>query len=332
MATTSNPTLRNHYEILGIMPSASEAEIRGAFKRLARKYHPDKRTSELEKLSNPQTYDEHSDALAGTGATNFDEMFSLLANAYSVLSDGVERAAYDLELMGSKKTSQRSFTESLKRLRALRKQDAELQIRLMEVTSEQRRESEQKKAGLVFVEAWYGVSYAVEAPQKHPHEVVEVTRQLQTLVEGSHLVLPKGESKATAIPGVFDPCPENSDKSLKVKYMFKGKIHMTTVQDDELIIVPMKAHLQAQNAAKRTDGKRSSSVVQAEEIRILMGPGSGQIVHRIEKKNDANNKNNHQSKLVTITRLVAFMGITFGVAGSIFLASSKTWRSRAVLN
>ena len=308
----------SYYDILGVQQTASEAEIRGAFKRLARKYHPDKRTSELEKFSNPQTYDDHSDALAGTGATSFDEMFSLLANAYSILSDGVKRAAYDLEIAGTKKSGQMSVSASLKRLRELRKQDAELQIKLMEVTSEQRRESEKKRSGLIFLEAWYGVAQAIEYPLKHPNEVVNVTKQLQTIVENSKLVLPKGDSKAVSIPGVYDPCPENTDKVLKVQYTFKGKLHQAIVRDDDMLLVPMKSHLVG---PKSSDDVAKLSGM-GDEVRILLGPGAGQIVQ--VKKTKQFVSSTDKSRISTALRVIGMFGIVVGVVGSIAMTTPRT--------
>jgi len=312
--------MADHYAVLGLAPTASDAEIRAAFKRLARKYHPDKRISEVEKLSNPQGYDEHSDALAGTGATNFDEMFSLLSNAYSVLSDAVARAAYDIEVMGTKKASQRNFSESLRRLRQLKKKDAELQTNLMEVTSEQRRENEQKKGGLVFLQAWYGATYALDVPQKHPNEVVDVTRQLQTLVEGSRLVLPKGESKSTSIPGTFDPCPENSDKSLRVQYLFKGKLHMATVRDEDMLLAPMKNHLVSNGKTQGSGGLTAESANDG-ELRVLLSSGEGQLVQ--VKPRPLIRENRSRGAGANTVRFMAFVGIAVGVVGSFALSSSK---------
>src|ERR671939_1071046 len=64
---------RDYYEILGVTRTASEQEIKSAYRRLAVKYHPDK---------NP------GDAAA-------EERFKEAAEAYSVLSDADQRARYD---------------------------------------------------------------------------------------------------------------------------------------------------------------------------------------------------------------------------------------------
>ncbi len=63
---------RDYYEVLGIQKSASEAEIKKAFRRLAREYHPD--------------VSEHPNAA---------ERFKEINEAYAVLSDQEKRAAYD---------------------------------------------------------------------------------------------------------------------------------------------------------------------------------------------------------------------------------------------
>src|SRR5215813_3473188 len=64
---------RDYYEVLGVTRSASDQEIKSAYRRLAVKYHPDK---------NP------NDASA-------EEKFKEAAEAYSVLSDGEQRKRYD---------------------------------------------------------------------------------------------------------------------------------------------------------------------------------------------------------------------------------------------
>ena len=64
---------RDYYEVLGVSRTASEAEIKKAFRRLAMKYHPDR---------NPD------DDVAV-------ERFKEAREAYNILSDGQKRAAYD---------------------------------------------------------------------------------------------------------------------------------------------------------------------------------------------------------------------------------------------
>src|ERR1041385_1298092 len=64
---------RDYYEILGVTRTASEQEIKSAYRRLAVKYHPDK---------NP------NDASA-------EEKFKEAAEAYGVLQDSEQRRRYD---------------------------------------------------------------------------------------------------------------------------------------------------------------------------------------------------------------------------------------------
>src|ERR1044071_5028753 len=74
------------YGILGLTPRATAGEIKSAYRRLAREYHPDVSTS------------------PGAGAR-----FVLINRAYQVLSDPRRRAAYD---GGEYFDSQRTFYAS----------------------------------------------------------------------------------------------------------------------------------------------------------------------------------------------------------------------------
>src|SRR5512143_1206631 len=66
-------TKRDYYDLLGISRNASEADIKKAFRKLARKYHPD---------VNP-------------GSKTSEQMFKEINEAYEVLSDAKKKQQYD---------------------------------------------------------------------------------------------------------------------------------------------------------------------------------------------------------------------------------------------
>ncbi len=67
------PTYKDYYAALGVSKTASEKEIKGAYRKLARKYHPD----------------------VNSGDKAAEEKFKEVTEAYEVLSDDDKRKKYD---------------------------------------------------------------------------------------------------------------------------------------------------------------------------------------------------------------------------------------------
>ncbi|MFZ5376516.1 MAG: DnaJ C-terminal domain-containing protein [Patescibacteria group bacterium] len=71
------PTKRDFYEVLGVNKSASEAELKSAYKKMALKWHPDRHSKSPESKKEAE------------------EKFKEINQAYQILSDKQKRAAYD---------------------------------------------------------------------------------------------------------------------------------------------------------------------------------------------------------------------------------------------
>lgn len=65
--------MKDYYDILGVSSEASDAEIKTAYKKLAKKFHPDR----------------------NQGSRTSEDKFKEISEAYDVLSDGPKRKRYD---------------------------------------------------------------------------------------------------------------------------------------------------------------------------------------------------------------------------------------------
>ena len=82
------PNIRNYYEILGVSGDASGEEIKRAFRKLARQYHPDVNPNDREA----------------------EEKFKDINEAYEVLSDETKRSQYDeFNLLLRQKSSRKTI-------------------------------------------------------------------------------------------------------------------------------------------------------------------------------------------------------------------------------
>jgi len=66
----------NHYDVLGLKPSATQSQIKSAYYQLSKKYHPD----------------------VAIGVNNAKDKFTKLSTAYEVLGSPEKRAVYDRSL------------------------------------------------------------------------------------------------------------------------------------------------------------------------------------------------------------------------------------------
>lgn len=78
--------MKNYYELLGISQTATEQEIKVAYRKLSQKFHPDK----------------------NEGDKFFEEMFKKIQEAYEILGNAAQRKNYDLQL--AKNTNKQQTT------------------------------------------------------------------------------------------------------------------------------------------------------------------------------------------------------------------------------
>lgn len=112
--------MQNYYKTLGLTNAASAAEVRRAYRVLARRYHPD---------VNPD-------------GDNGD-VFKAIARAYSVLSDPEKRKQYDIDLKQSSESLEETFERAREALR--RNQQAAAYARQQQAASTEPKQPPQNK-------------------------------------------------------------------------------------------------------------------------------------------------------------------------------------------
>ncbi|MFT5616961.1 MAG: curved DNA-binding protein CbpA, partial [Arenicella sp.] len=93
--------MKDYYYILGLQKTATQAEIKMAYRKLSNKFHPDK----------------------NNGDTFFEERFKEIQEAYEVLSDSSRKSTYDYRQsaqskQGGQTTNYSTFTPEIEYFRA----------------------------------------------------------------------------------------------------------------------------------------------------------------------------------------------------------------------
>ena len=226
-----------YYETLNVPVHAKPGHIKAAYRKLARRYHPDRARLIS---ANPQAREEVPD-----GYSHHD-MFSLVSRAYEVLKDPAQRGAYDL-LRGITSSSK----DELARVTEIQRNNARAALEMMKITFDLKLRGEMARGGIVIDNAVYGTPDGIcahlkylengteSAPKIGPY--VNVTRQLQCLVNKSRLCIPSGDPKHV-LEAVYDPAV-GENKNLLVRYYFRGRLHQAIVGDHDKLLLPLKTHL-----------------------------------------------------------------------------------------
>lgn len=96
--------MKTHYDILKVAKNAPLEDIRSTYKKLARKYHPDRIAYQM-RLANPDVTDSQIAEQKKIGETKFKD----ISFAHEILSDTEKRQNYDRELDQPAMTVHRQF-------------------------------------------------------------------------------------------------------------------------------------------------------------------------------------------------------------------------------
>lgn len=161
--------MQNHYKTLGLTNAASTAEIRRAYRILARRYHPD---------VNP--------------SGNSDALFKEIAQAYAVLSDAEKKQQYDLELAQSKETFDKTFQRAQETLR--RNQRAAAYAKQQGARAAQSETSKDSS----HTQGARRASYTPKKPAKN-HQLHQLAHKIKEMPRSARTQLKKGVERASQI-------------------------------------------------------------------------------------------------------------------------------------
>lgn len=137
---------RDYYEILEISPTATATEIQKAYRKLARKYHPDANLDENE--------------------AEFAELFKEMQNAYETLSDPVKKSLYDLQRGGKSSMNFRSRNSRAKPNARPSSQFEEVMEEFFGGNSTFRGRNIQVRVEIDFLQAYAGCTKSIKIKKK----------------------------------------------------------------------------------------------------------------------------------------------------------------------
>jgi len=151
-----------------------------------------------------------------------------------------------------KAEKRRKQKESLREKVIAARKEAEASMNLMEERHQRILREEEDKEGLVITRCLYGLLVDqdgnLRSDLEESEDVIDITKAIQCIVETSRLVLWEGSK--SSLPGVWDPCPGDSDKRILVNYTYKGAAHQLLSLEEEPIKLPKTSHKLSPAGAK----------------------------------------------------------------------------------